>query len=168
MSMAGVRVRHRLSSGWRLGLWLACLLAMGVVQAAPALDTAADPVLELRVNQVAAELRCLVCQNQSLADSHAGLAVDLKNQVREQLQAGRSEQQVLAYMTERYGDFVRYRPPLKASTVLLWAGPLMLVLLAALVLWQALARSQRAADRTAELSEDESQRARRLLDEPHA
>ena len=111
---------------WRaIGLWL----VLGVAQAAGvAPDAAADPALEARVNQVAAELRCLVCQNQSLADSHAGLAMQLKDQVREQLRAGRSDDQVVAYMTERYGDFVRYRPPLKASTVLLWAGPALLLL----------------------------------------
>ncbi|MBL8351332.1 MAG: cytochrome c-type biogenesis protein CcmH [Burkholderiaceae bacterium] len=162
------RARRSRSRARRGGLWLAFALVTAVVQAAPALDTAADSVLEARVNQVAAELRCLVCQNQSLADSNASLAVDLKNQVREQLQAGRSEQQVLAYMTERYGDFVRYRPPLKASTVLLWAGPLLLVLLAALVLRWALARSQQATGGAAEWTEEASRRVSRLLDEPPA
>ena len=95
--------------------------------AAPAVDTAADPALEVRVQAVSAELRCLVCQNQSLADSHAELALDLKRQVREQLRAGRSPDQVLAYMTDRYGDFVLYRPPLKATTLLLWLGPALLL-----------------------------------------
>lgn len=79
--------------------------------------------LEQRVQRIAEELRCLVCQNQSLADSHADLAVDLKNQVREKLREGASEKEVLAFMTERYGDFVLYRPPLKATTLLLWFGP---------------------------------------------
>ena len=101
---------------------LMALAALGA-RAAEAVDTVADPALEARVQALSAELRCLVCQNQSLADSHADLALDLKRQVREQLQAGRSEQQVVAYMTERYGDFVRYRPELKLSTLLLWAGP---------------------------------------------
>ena len=105
-----------------------------------AVPVAADPALESRVNTLGAELRCLVCQNQSLADSHAELAVDLKNQIREQLRAGRSEQQVIDYMTERYGDFVLYRPPLKASTVLLWAGPALLVLLGLIALWRSLGR----------------------------
>ncbi|MGD9833548.1 MAG: cytochrome c-type biogenesis protein [Piscinibacter sp.] len=99
---------------------------------------AANPALEQRVNRLAAELRCLVCQNQSLADSHAPLAVDLKNQVREQLQAGRSDAQVIDYMTQRYGDFVLYRPPVKASTWLLWGGPLLVLLAGAMLLWRAM------------------------------
>jgi cytochrome c-type biogenesis protein CcmH len=84
---------------------------------------AQDPVLERRVTHLAHELRCLVCQNQTLADSNAPLAVDLRNQIREQLAAGKSERDVVDFMVARYGDFVLYRPPLKASTVLLWIGP---------------------------------------------
>ncbi len=102
-----------------LSLLLFCASALAK-QAAP---VAADPVLEARVMAVAAELRCLVCQNQTIADSHSGLAEDLRNQVREQLRTGASNEQVVQFMTDRYGDFVRYRPPLKASTVLLWVGP---------------------------------------------
>lgn len=102
-------------------------------EAAPAAD---DPVLEARMLRIASELRCLVCQNQTIADSHAGLAIDLRNQVREMLQNGQSEQQIIDYMTARYGDFVLYRPPLKATTVLLWVGPGVMLLggLGALIL----------------------------------
>jgi cytochrome c-type biogenesis protein CcmH len=100
-------------------------LCIAVAQAAPE----ADP-LEARTQALAAQLRCLVCQNQTIADSHAPLAVDLKNQVREQLGAGKSETEVIDYMTARYGDFVLYKPPVKASTALLWAGPLLLVVAA--------------------------------------
>ena len=139
--------------------WLALLLlTASPATAAQAPDTATDPALEARVNAVAAELRCLVCQNQSLADSHAPLAIDLKNQVREQLQAGQSPQQVVDYMTARYGDFVRYRPALKPTTVLLWAGPLLLVLAGVAGLWRAVARQQRAA--TAEPALDAAAQAR--------
>ena len=138
-------------------------LAAGTALAAPATDTASDPALEARVNAVAAELRCLVCQNQSLADSHAPLAIDLKNQVREQLQAGHSPQQVVDYMTARYGDFVRYRPALKPTTVLLWAGPLLLVLAGVAGLWQAVVRQQRAAGAEPALDAAELERADRLL-----
>ena len=92
-------------------------------EAAP---VAADPVLEARVNKLAEELRCLVCQNQTLADSHAELAIDLKNQVREMLQKGLSDKQVIDYMVTRYGDFVLYRPPVKGTTWLLWFGPFVL------------------------------------------
>jgi cytochrome c-type biogenesis protein CcmH len=95
-------------------------------EAAP---VAADPVLEARVTAIAAELRCLVCQNQTIADSTSDLADDLRKQVREQLRQGASNAQVLTFMTERYGDFVLYRPPFKASTVLLWLGPAALLVL---------------------------------------
>ena len=154
-----------LNRGVLMGGLLAAALA---VPAAPAADSAADPALEARVNAVSAELRCLVCQNQSLADSHAPLAIDLKKQVREQLQAGRSPQQVLDYMTDRYGDFVRYRPPWKATTVLLWAGPGVLLLVALLGLWRALARQRLATGQApaAELDADAAARADRLLGRP--
>ena len=114
---------------------LLLLLCTGVL-AKEAAPVANDPALEARMLNIAAELRCLVCQNQTIADSHSGLAEDLRNQVREQLRNGASDAQVLTFMTERYGDFVLYRPPFKATTVLLWAGPaaLLVVGLGALVL----------------------------------
>ena len=88
-----------------------------------------DPALEKRVMALAEELRCLVCQNQTLADSHAALAVDLKNRIRELLREGKTEREVLDFMVQRYGDFVLYRPPLRAATALLWAGPFILLAL---------------------------------------
>jgi cytochrome c-type biogenesis protein CcmH len=91
--------------------------------AGASLTASADDAIEQRVTHLAEELRCLVCQNQSLADSHADLAMDLKAQLREQLAQGRSEDQVRDYLVQRYGDFVLYRPPLKPSTWLLWWGP---------------------------------------------
>jgi cytochrome c-type biogenesis protein CcmH len=91
--------------------------------AGEAVPAAADPVLEARMLAITTELRCLVCQNQTIADSHADLAIDLRQQVRELLQKGQTNQQILDYMTDRYGDFVLYRPPLKSTTVLLWVGP---------------------------------------------
>jgi cytochrome c-type biogenesis protein CcmH len=91
----------------------------------------ADPdtaeALNQRVLRLAAELRCLVCQNQTIADSHADLATDLRRQIREMLEAGKTDQEVLDFMTQRYGDFVLYRPPVKPTTALLWAGPALLV-----------------------------------------
>jgi len=123
---------------------LAMHLAAAV--AAPAVDVMVDPALESRVNQVAAELRCLVCQNQTIADSHADLAVDLKNQVREQLRAGRTEAQVIDYMTDRYGAFIRYRPPMQAGTVLLWLGPGLLLGLAGLAWWRLSASGSGSSD----------------------
>ena len=103
------------------------LMAFSPARANEAIPEAADPALEARMVHVTSELRCLVCQNQTIADSHADLAVDLRNQVREQLQAGRSDAEIVAYMTARYGDFVLYRPPFKAITILLWLGPALML-----------------------------------------
>ena len=86
-----------------------------------------DPVVEERLRTLAEELRCLVCQNQTIADSNAPLALDLRNQIRSQIAAGASDAQIREYMVDRYGDFVLYRPPLKATTVLLWTGPFLLL-----------------------------------------
>ncbi|MES2297046.1 MAG: cytochrome c-type biogenesis protein [Pseudomonadota bacterium] len=94
---------------------------------APALPAAPDPVLEKRVMTLSEQLRCLVCQNQTIADSHADLAIDLKNQVREKLAKGMADQDVIDYMVQRYGDFVLYKPPVKRITWLLWFGPFALL-----------------------------------------
>lgn len=114
----------------------AALLALALL---PGLATA-DDALEQRVNALAAELRCVVCQNQSLADSQAELAKDMKQQVHEQLAAGRSEQQVVDFLVQRYGDFVRYRPAVQPNTLLLWTGPLLGLIGGALVLARRLRR----------------------------
>jgi cytochrome c-type biogenesis protein CcmH len=86
-----------------------------------------DPRVEQRLKDLGEQLRCLVCQNQTIAESNAGLALDLRNQIRAQVAAGRSDDEIRAYMVARYGDFVLYRPPLKATTVLLWIGPFALL-----------------------------------------
>lgn len=101
--------------------------AAGSASAAEAKPVSDDPALELRVQHLANELRCLVCQNQTIADSQAELAVDLRNQVREQLRQGKSEEEILSYMVQRYGDFVRYRPAMKMQTLVLWIGPFLLL-----------------------------------------
>jgi cytochrome c-type biogenesis protein CcmH len=103
-------------------LVLLSLLVFGAF-AKDAPNAAADPALEARMMRISQELRCLVCQNQTIADSHADLAVDLREEVRVMLRKGESDEQVLKYMTDRYGDFVLYRPPVKATTWLLWFGP---------------------------------------------
>ena len=97
--------------------------------AAPLAFSEDDSILEKRVMALAEELRCLVCQNQTLADSHAALAVDLKNRIRELLREGKTEREVLDFMVQRYVDFVLYRPPLRTATALLWAGPFILLAL---------------------------------------
>ena len=122
---------------------------------------AQDPALERRVTRLAHELRCLVCQNQTIADSNAPLAVDLRNQIREQLAAGKSERDVIDFMVQRYGDFVLYRPPFKATTVLLWAGPF-LFMVAGLVFLVRLLRRRRVPE--PQLSEAERAQAARLLE----
>jgi cytochrome c-type biogenesis protein CcmH len=86
-----------------------------------------DPAVERRLKELAEELRCLVCQNQTIADSNAPLAVDLRNQIRSQIGQGRSDDQIRGYMVERYGDFVLYKPPFHANTALLWLGPPLLI-----------------------------------------
>ncbi|MEM5429763.1 cytochrome c-type biogenesis protein [Cupriavidus oxalaticus] len=103
-----------------LALWLCCLPML-----AAAAPTEAE--LDARVHALSNELRCLVCQNQTLADSNADLAVDLRHQIREQLRGGASDQAVKDYLVQRYGDFVLYKPPLRPLTWLLWFGPLLLV-----------------------------------------
>src|SRR3954464_9438523 len=116
----------------------------------------ADDTLERRVTHLAHELRCLVCQNQTIADSNAPLAVDLRNQIREQISAGRSAQEIVDFMVQRYGDFVLYRPPLKATTIVLWAGPFLFLALGVYFLLRFIRRRQVPPPR---LSEAERARA---------
>ena len=102
---------------------LLCAVAAGPAAAREAAPATADPVLEAHVMRLSNELRCLVCQNETIAASNADLAVDLRNQVRDMLRQGRTDAEVMRYMTDRYGDFVLYRPPVKATTWVLWYGP---------------------------------------------
>jgi cytochrome c-type biogenesis protein CcmH len=127
-------------------------------EAAPA---SADPVLEKRVMTLAEELRCLVCQNQTLAESNAPLAEDLRDQVREKMRQGKSDAEVVAFLVERYGDFVLYRPPLKATTLLLWFGPLLLLAVGFAVLLRRVRRRRRAEDTG--IGDEERKRAAELL-----
>jgi len=127
-------------------------------EAAPAAE---DPALERRVMALSAELRCLVCQNQSLADSNAPLAVDLRNQVREKMRAGMSEDEIVDFMVARYGDFVLFRPPFKLTTALLWLGPLLLLVAGLAALFYRLMRRRETP--ATELTEAERERARTLL-----
>ena len=112
---------------WGLMLSLALSLACSAAFAKEAAPAVADPALEARLVRIASELRCLVCQNETIAASNSGLAEDLRREVREQLRKGASDEQVVQFMTDRYGDFVLYRPPFKASTALLWIGPAVLL-----------------------------------------
>jgi cytochrome c-type biogenesis protein CcmH len=143
---------------------LALLLLAIATAAAPAKEAAPaaqDPVLEKRVMTLAEELRCLVCQNQTLADSNAPLAEDLRGQIRERMREGNSDAQVVDYLVARYGDFVLYRPPLKATTVLLWFGPLLLLAAGFAVLLRRLLR--RRSMEVAEMTAADRKRAAELL-----
>jgi cytochrome c-type biogenesis protein CcmH len=141
-----------------------CLLAICIrfCFADEAPPAAENPQLEKRVMRLSEELRCLVCQNQSLADSHADLAQDLRNQVREMMQAGKTDEQIRESMVSSYGDFILYDPPLKATTLILWVGPFVLLLISGATLARYVKRRRRVAiDQT--LSPDERERARALL-----
>ena len=142
----------------------ACVLALYVSFAfadeAPPL--AANPALEKRVMRLSEELRCLVCQNQSLSDSNADLAADLRKQVREMMQAGKTDAQIRDYMVASYGDFILYDPPLKATTLILWIGPFVLLLVGAALLARYLKRRSRVVTERA-LTTDEREQARVLL-----
>src|SRR5256885_2357398 len=143
---------------------LALLLLALATAAAPAKEAAPaaqDPVLEKRVMALAEELRCLVCQNQTLADSNAPLAEDLRSQIRERMREGNSDAQVVEYLVARYGDFVLYRPPLKATTVLLWFGPLLLLAAGFAVLLGRLLRRRSMA--VTEMTAADRKRAAELL-----
>jgi len=141
-----------------------CLLTLIVSLsfAAEAPPSSANPVLEKRVMRLSEELRCLVCQNQSLSDSSADLAHDLRNQIREMMQAGKSDTQIREYMVASYGDFILYDPPLKATTLILWIGPFALLLLSGVMLARYLKRRKRVVSEQT-MSFDERERARALL-----
>lgn len=110
------------------GMTLLAGLLAPAVWAAEAQPVAANPAIEAKMMEIASELRCVVCQNQTVADSHADLAGDLRQQIRDQLAAGKTPDQVRGFMTDRYGDFVLYKPPFSARTALLWIGPGLLLL----------------------------------------
>ena len=147
----------------KLLILLLCLLPT-FSYAGEAKDLAADPVLEKRMIGLAENLRCLVCQNESLASSHAELAEDLRREVREQMSQGKNDQEIIDYLVARYGDFVLYKPPVKSYTVLLWFGPFALLLIGAGVLVYQL-RKRRRTVQESELTPEAQQRAASLLNE---
>lgn len=156
-SLAAIRTAWHASSTWRrawlvlsAALCLALCMALSSLAADPAhageaAPLADNPEQEARMMAIASELRCLVCQNQTIADSHAGLAIDLRQQIREQLQQGKSDQQIRDYMTARYGNFILYRPPVENNTLLLWFGPGLLAVGGLGFLWWNLRRRARMA-----------------------
>ena len=102
----------------------------------PETNEPVDPAVEQRLHKLSQELRCLVCQNETLADSRADLAEDLRREIREQIRAGKSDQEIIAFLTQRYGDFILYRPPVKPKTYLLWFGPFVLLIAGLVILFR--------------------------------
>ena len=137
--------------------------ALPVVYGGEGVPTAADPVLEKRVMALSEKLRCLVCQNQTIADSHAELAIDLRNQVREKMQQGKSDQEILDYMVERYGDFVLFLPQVKSNTWLLWFGPFILLGLGLVLLMVKLKQRRKLIKQAPILSDEDHARAASML-----
>lgn len=147
------------------GLLACCLLFFsGVAMAREAAPMAADVEVEKRMVAISEELRCLVCQNESLSGSHAELAQDLRREIRTMIGEGKTDKEILDFMVARYGDFVRYRPPMKPTTWLLWGGPF-LFMAGGLAVLIAFLRRRARENVTPELSEDERRRAAALLDQ---
>jgi cytochrome c-type biogenesis protein CcmH len=147
----------------KLFILMLCMLP-AFAMAGEAQAMAADPVLEKRLIGLADKLRCLVCQNESLASSHADLAEDLRREVREQMQKGLTDDEIIDYLVSRYGDFVLYDPPMKSYTMLLWFGPFALLIVAVLGLLFQL-RKRRETVPEANLTPEAHQRAAALLNE---
>lgn len=142
-------------------LLILCALPL-FTTAKEAQPSAADPVLEARLMKLSKELRCLVCQNETLADSQVDLAADLRGQIREQMKAGKSDKEIVSYLTARYGKFILYNPPIDPTTYLLWFGPFVLLLGGLVVLFRYL-KQRRELIIEQPLTEDERQRASILL-----
>ena len=137
------------------------LVPFGQAQIAKPIE---DPAIEARMKHLTKELRCLVCQNETLADSQAPLAEDLRREIREQIKAGKTDQEIIAYATQRYGDFVLYNPPVKATTYLLWFGPFVLLLGGTTFLYRYLKRRRELIE-VKPLTTEERRRAEKLLKE---
>jgi len=149
------------------------LAALALVAAATKMDVPADAAFDTRIKTLESELRCLVCQNQTLADSNASLAEDLRREVRDLALSGKSDSEIRAYLVARYGDFVLYDPPLKRTTWLLWIGPFALLAGGAALWWTILRRRERAAKSMPPPADPDAEaRGRALLDDidepPHA
>jgi cytochrome c-type biogenesis protein CcmH len=145
-----------------LSIWMA--LALAGAWAKDAAPLAEDPVIEQRLIAISEEMRCLVCQNESLAGSRADLANDLRRELRELIKQGKTDAEIREFMVSRYGDFVLYRPPVKPTTWFLWAGPFLFMIVGVVVLLVYLRRRNRVVGE-ASLTQDEAQRAEALLQE---
>ncbi len=148
----------------RLLFAISLLFVVFNVEAGEAVPDAADPAIEKRMIALSENLRCLVCQNESLAASQAELALDLKQEIREMMKKGMSDKEIVAYLVHRYGDFVLYKPPVKSTTLLLWFGPFLFLVLGLILLFITIQkRRSQIADST--LSKDDERRAQSLLEQ---
>jgi cytochrome c-type biogenesis protein CcmH len=144
-----------------LPLLLLCFVApLSLAQQAQPMGD--DPALEERLNRLSQELRCLVCQNETLADSRAGLAEDLRREIREQMKAGKSDKEIVAFLTDRYGQFILYRPRVTPVTYLLWFGPFVLLLAGLVVLFRYI-KQRRDSISEPPLTSEERRRAEEML-----
>lgn len=152
---------HRAALAFVLALW-----ATFGAHAADAVDLAQDPVIEQRLIGISEELRCLVCQNESLAGSRADLANDLRREIRTLIKDGKTDPEIMDFMVNRYGDFVRYRPPVKPITWALWFGPALLLLLAGFGLWRMVRSNRTSPTAPTTLTPEQQARAKALLESP--
>lgn len=143
-------------------IFFALLLPVVSAGAKEATPMAEDPVIEARLVKLASEMRCLVCQNQSLADSHSDFANDLRREMRVMMKQGKTDDEIVEFMVQRFGDFVLFRPPMKITTVLLWFGPFVLLLIGGGALIITLKRRRQRVDE-APLSGQDIRRAEQLL-----
>jgi cytochrome c-type biogenesis protein CcmH len=146
----------------RIALSSLAICCFALVLVAKDAQPTEDPQIEQRMKAMTQQLRCLVCQNETLADSQAELAQDLRREIREQMKAGKSDQEILAFLTQRYGDFVLYNPPVKATTYLLWFGPFVLLLAGTALLYRYVKRRRELIEEKP-LTAEERRRAEKLL-----
>jgi len=146
----------------RIALLISLVICFATVALAKEAKPAEDPQIEQRMKALTEQLRCLVCQNETLADSRADLAEDLRKEIREQMKAGKSDQEIIAFLTQRYGDFVLYKPPVKSTTYLLWFGPFVLLFAGTGVLYRYLKRRRELIEEKP-LTADERKRAEEIL-----
>ncbi|MDR2165383.1 MAG: cytochrome c-type biogenesis protein CcmH [Zoogloeaceae bacterium] len=147
-------------------LFLVAFFASGIALASEVQQRVTDPVTEKRLHAIAGELRCLVCQNETIAASNADLARDLRREIRARIASGQSDREILDFLTTRYGDFVRYRPPLNPVTLFLWFGPLFFLLAGGVILRRYLKHRQRVLQAAPPLSVEERRAAEALLAAP--
>src|SRR5438309_9199875 len=146
----------------RIALLISLVICFASVALAKEAKPAEDPQIEQRMRALTEQLRCLVCQNETLADSRADLAEDLRKQIREQMLAGKTDQEIIAFLTQRYGDFVLYKPPVKSTTYLLWFGPFVLLVAGTAVLYRFVKR-RRELIQEKPLTADEQKIAEEIL-----